>query len=177
MHSFGIVMYEIAARKLPFVDEYWMRFQRNGYFQARDCINAIIHEDCRPTPPGPDHCPPEFAQLMLVPTTHSALSARVGRSRGEALSERGRLPWVRTGLLAYQSERSAHFCADRRSHQQAGTRSLRLAARGPRNGRPVSVAKPKALARPKEEDDDDGGATRLRWCGVVLGPALRVKRV
>jgi hypothetical protein len=71
-------MYEIAARKLPFVDEYWMRFQRNGYFQARDCINAIIHEDCRPTPPGPDHCPPEFAQLMLVP-----LSARVGRSRGE----------------------------------------------------------------------------------------------
>jgi hypothetical protein len=71
-YSFGIVMYEIAARKLPFVDEYWMRFQRNGYFQARDCINAIIHDDCRPTPPGPDHCPPEFAQLMLVPTAHRA---------------------------------------------------------------------------------------------------------
>lgn len=66
-YSFGIVMYEIATRKFPYMDEYWYKFQRNGHFQAKDCINAIIKDECRPTPPGPDRCPPEFANIMQVP--------------------------------------------------------------------------------------------------------------
>jgi hypothetical protein len=57
-------MYEIASRKLPYTEEYWDRFQRNGHFQAKDCQNAIVKDQCRPTPP-PD-CPPEFAKLMQV---------------------------------------------------------------------------------------------------------------
>lgn len=64
IYSFGIVLFEIASRKLPYTEEYWERFQRNGYFQAKDCINAIVRDQCRPTPP-PD-CPPEFAKLMQV---------------------------------------------------------------------------------------------------------------
>jgi hypothetical protein len=57
-------MYEIASRKLPYTEEYWDRFQRNGHFQAKDCQNAIVKDQCRPTPPA--DCPPEFSKLMQV---------------------------------------------------------------------------------------------------------------
>lgn len=62
IYSFGIVMWEVATRRLPFVDEFWTRFERNGYFQEKDCIRAIIEEDLRPTPPK--NCLPAFASLM-----------------------------------------------------------------------------------------------------------------
>lgn len=44
IYSYGIVLYEIASRLTPFIDEYWLRFLRNNYFQKMDCIRAIIHE-------------------------------------------------------------------------------------------------------------------------------------
>lgn len=64
IYSYGIVLYEIASRLTPFVDEYWFRFLRNNYFQKMDCIRAIINDGCRPTPPLPHLCPKEFSTLM-----------------------------------------------------------------------------------------------------------------
>jgi serine/threonine protein kinase len=37
IYSFAIVLWEMASRQTPFLDEYWERFQRNGYFQEKDC--------------------------------------------------------------------------------------------------------------------------------------------
>jgi serine/threonine protein kinase len=49
IYSYGIVLYEIASRLTPFVDEYWFRFLRNNYFQKMDCIRAIINDGTRHT--------------------------------------------------------------------------------------------------------------------------------
>jgi hypothetical protein len=50
----------------------WRRFQRNGYFQAMDCRNAIVDGTCRPTPPpASSGCPPSFAALMQACWRHN----------------------------------------------------------------------------------------------------------
>lgn len=72
IYSFAIVLWEIATRQLPYTTEYWDKFQRNGYFQAMDCRNAIVDGTCRPTPPpASSGCPPSFAALMQACWRHN----------------------------------------------------------------------------------------------------------
>ena len=51
VYSFGMVCYEVFARKIPFC-EYYEQFLRNGHFNKWGCIAQIINDHLRPTLPS-----------------------------------------------------------------------------------------------------------------------------
>jgi serine/threonine protein kinase len=63
VYSFAMVMYELAARAIPFMEDYWERFcERSGRFDEMACIDAIVSDSLRPL--VPDSAPERFARLM-----------------------------------------------------------------------------------------------------------------
>ncbi|MDP2435725.1 MAG: protein kinase [archaeon] len=68
IYSFGVVLWEIASRAVPFYSDYWTQFQTNGEFQKHLCIRAILKEDLRPK--ILDSTPPAFASLIQACWAH-----------------------------------------------------------------------------------------------------------
>jgi serine/threonine protein kinase len=49
VYSFGIVLFEIVSRLLPFIDTHPAFLRSNGTFNRIDCIHEIIHQGLRPS--------------------------------------------------------------------------------------------------------------------------------
>jgi hypothetical protein len=65
VYSFGIVLNEIAARKCPFIDDYWDTHCTNDRLRWRSsfsCITEILNGDLRPIIPS--HTPTPYANLI-----------------------------------------------------------------------------------------------------------------
>ena len=72
VYSFGILLYEIATRKFPYLDDYSDRFRRgNSSVDQHSIVAAILRENLRPMvdPTPPSFCPSlvgweKFCRLM-----------------------------------------------------------------------------------------------------------------